>query len=447
MSCYLIKNPTIVNEGKQFVADVLIQSGKIAQIGSSLTAKPSAEIIDGEGLYLLPGMIDDQVHFREPGLTYKGDIESESKAAVMGGITSYMEMPNCNPPTLSIERLAEKKNLARKKSHANFAFYLGASNDNADELSRLQPNNACGVKIFMGASTGNMLVDDINTLENFFKNSPILIATHCEDTPMITENERQFHEKYGDKVSIFHHPQIRSREACLKSSTLAVSLAKKYQSKLHILHLTTADELKLFDQEKPLQEKRITAEVCAHHLFFSEHDYKTKSNLIKCNPAIKKESDRLALLQAVNNDTIDIIATDHAPHTWAEKQSPYINAPAGLPLVQHALISVLEHYHQGVFSLEKIVHKTAHAPAIVYQVAHRGFIKEGYWADLVLVDLKANNTITDASSKYKCGWSPFSGLTFSSRIEKTFVNGILKYSDDKIVSDQIGQTLTFNHSW
>ena len=447
MSCYLIKNPTIVNEGKIFVADVLIQSGKIAQIATALTANPQTEIIDGEGLYLLPGMIDDQVHFREPGLTHKGDIESESKAAVIGGITSYMEMPNCTPATLSIERLAEKKKLAHKKSHANFAFYLGASNDNADQLSRLQPNDACGIKIFMGASTGNMLVDNIDTLEVFFKNAPILIATHCEDTPMIAENEAYFQAKYGDEVSIFHHPDIRSRQACLKSSTLAVSLAKKYQAKLHVLHLTTADELVLFDHNKLLSEKRITAEVCAHHLFFSEQDYKAKGNLIKCNPSIKKETDRLALLHAVNKDVIDIIATDHAPHTWAEKQSHYVKSPAGLPLVQHALISLLEHYHRGIMSLEKIVHKTAHAPAIVYQVKHRGFIKEDYWADLVLVDLNTSNSICDATTKYKCGWSPFSGLTFSSRIDKTFVNGILKYSDDKIVSDQLGQALTFNHLW
>ena len=274
-----------------------------------------------------------------------------------------------------------------------------------------------------------------------------MIATHCEDTPMITENEVHFQARYGDEVSILHHPEIRSRQACLKSSTLAVSLAKKYQTKLHVLHITTADELALFDQDKALQEKRITAEVCAHHLFFSDKDYQSRRNLIKCNPSIKKETDRLALLQAVNNDVIDIIATDHAPHTWAEKQSHYLKAPAGLPLVQHALISLLEHYHRGIMSLEKIVHKIAHAPAIVYQVKQRGFIREGYWADLVLVNLNANNPICDATTKYKCGWSPFSGLTFSSCIDKTFVNGILKYSHDKIVADELGQELVFNHLW
>ena len=447
MSCYLIKNPNVVNEGKCFVADVLIKSGKIAQIGNSLSTTNNTIVIDGENYYLLPGMIDDQVHFREPGLTHKGNIESESRAAVMGGITSYMEMPNCNPPTLSIECLVEKKNIASKKSHANFAFYLGASNSNDSELLRLRPNDACGVKIFMGASTGNMLVDNINVLEIFFKSSPILIATHCEDTSIIIENEKKFYKKYGDNLSIVYHPDIRSRQACLKSSSLAVSLAKKYRSKLHVLHLTTADELELFDREKSLQAKRITTEVCAHHLFFSENDYKTKGNLIKCNPAIKKESDRLALLEAVNNDVIDIIATDHAPHTWAEKQNSYINAPAGMPLVQHALISLLEHYHKGMISLEKIVYKTAHAPAIVYQIEGRGFIREGYWADLVLVNLCAKSTINHTNAKYKCGWSPFHGLTFSSRIEKTFVNGILKYSHNKIVSDKTGQSLTFNHTW
>lgn len=447
MSCYIIKSPTVVNEGKCTVTDVMIESGRIAKIGNSLSTSRHTKTINGQGLYLLPGMIDDQVHFREPGLTYKGDIESESKAAVIGGITSYMEMPNCNPPTLSIEQLIKKQEIASTRSHANFAFYLGASNDNSNELLKLEPNNACGVKIFMGSSTGNMLVDNINILENFFRNSPILIATHCEHTPIINENERQFYKKYGKEISILHHPDIRSRKACLESSGIAISLAKKYQSKLHILHITTDDELKLFDQNKPLKEKRITAETCVHYLCFSEHDYKDKGNLIKCNPAIKKESDRLALLQAVNSNIIDVIATDHAPHTWDEKQKPYLNAPAGLPLVQHGLISLLENYHQGIFSLEKIVHKTSHAPAIVYQIEDRGFIKEGYWADLVLVDLQANNAITDENTRYKCGWSPFNGMTFSSEIKKTFINGVLKYSDNKIVSDTIGQKLTFNHSW
>lgn len=445
MSNYLIKSPTIVNEGKIFVADVLVKEGRIAEIAQDISATPDVKIIDAEGLHLLPGMIDDQVHFREPGLTYKADIESESKAAVAGGITSYMEMPNCNPATVTIERLNAKKALAATKSHANYAFYLGATNDNVDELKRLKPGDACGVKIFMGASTGNMLVDNVNTLESFFANSPILIATHCEDTPMITQNEEAYRAQYGEDVPFDLHPLIRSREACIKSSTLAVGLAKKFNTKLNVLHITTKDELQLFAENKdlPLVDKRITAEVCAHHLFFSRKDYHTRGALIKCNPAIKEEEDRLALLQAVKDNVLDVIATDHAPHTWAEKHQSYFKAPSGLPLVQHALLSLLEHYHQGVFSLEKVVQKTSHAPATIYQVKERGFIREGYWADLVLVDLNAQQHMSDVAAKSKCGWSPFSGLTFSSTINKTFINGVLKYDHGRIVADDLGVSLDF----
>ncbi|WP_119328008.1 dihydroorotase [Cysteiniphilum halobium] len=445
MSKYLIKSPTIVNENKIFVSDVLVKDGRIVEVARDITATPDTKIIDAEGLHLLPGMIDDQVHFREPGLTHKADIESESKAAVAGGITSYMEMPNCNPATVTIERLNAKKALASTKSHANYAFYLGATNDNVDELQRLRPGDACGVKIFMGASTGNMLVDNVKTLESFFANSPILIATHCEDTPMITQNEEKYRAQYGEDIPFDLHPLIRSREACIKSSTLAVSLAKKYNTKLNVLHITTKDELQLFAENKdiPLAEKRITAEVCAHHLFFSRKDYHTRGALIKCNPAVKEEEDRLALLQAVNDNVLDVIATDHAPHTWAEKHQSYFKAPSGLPLVQHALLSLLEHYHQGVFSLEKIVQKTAHAPATIYQVEKRGFIREGYWADFVLVDLNTQNHMSDVEAKSKCGWSPFSGLTFSSTIKKTFVNGILKYDHGRIVADDLGMALEF----
>ncbi|WP_440615628.1 dihydroorotase [Cysteiniphilum sp. 6C5] len=445
MSNYLIKSPTIVNEGKIFVADVLVNEGRIAKIAPDISASPDVKIIDAEGLHLLPGMIDDQVHFREPGLTHKADIESESKAAVAGGITSYMEMPNCNPATVTIERLDAKKALAATKSHANYAFYLGATNDNVDELKRLKPGDACGVKIFMGASTGNMLVDNVKTLESFFANCPILIATHCEDTPMITQNEEVYRAQYGEDVPFDLHPLIRSREACIKSSTLAVDLAKKFNTKLNVLHITTKDELQLFAENKntPLADKRITAEVCAHHLFFSRNDYHTRGALIKCNPAIKEEEDRLALLQAVNDNVLDVIATDHAPHTWAEKHQSYFKAPSGLPLVQHALLSLLEHYHQGVFSLEKVVQKTSHAPATIYQVQERGFIREGYWADLVLVDLNAQNHISDVAAKSKCGWSPFSGLSFSSTINKTFINGVLKYDHGRIVADNLGVSLDF----
>ncbi|QIV95165.1 dihydroorotase [Allofrancisella frigidaquae] len=442
----LIKNATVVNEGKIFKSDIFIENGKITQINSDIN-KNADKVIDATGLHLLPGMIDDQVHFREPGLMYKADIESESRAAVMGGITSYMEMPNVNPATTVVERLAEKKERASQRSHANYAFYLGATNNNVDELKRLKPNDACGIKIFMGASTGDMLVDNQQTLEGFFANSPLLIVTHCEDTPMIKANEDKAREKYGENVPFDLHPDIRSREACFKSSQLAVSLAKKYNSRLHVLHLTTAEEMIHFNNELPLEQKRITAEVCAHHLFFSRKDYAEKGALIKCNPAIKEETDRLALLEAVKNDVIDVIATDHAPHTWEEKQGTYFKAPAGLPLVEQALISVLEHYHKGFLTLEQVVQKTAHAPAIVYKVKDRGFIREGYMADLVLVDLNNPHTVTDECCHYKCGWTPFAGYTFKSRIHSTIVNGILKYHQGKIVSDKKGLALEFDHAF
>lgn len=442
----LIKHATVVNEGKTFKSDVLVENSRIVQVAANID-KPAEQIIDATGLYLLPGMIDDQVHFREPGLMHKGDIESESRATVMGGITSYMEMPNVNPATIVVERLNEKKQRAAARSHTNYAFYLGATNDNVDELKRLKPNDACAIKIFMGASTGNMLVNNLETLEGFFRDSPLLIVTHCEDTPMIAENENKAREKYGENVPMNLHPEIRSREACLKSSELAVSLAKKYNSRLHVLHLTTAEEMVHFDNTIPLEEKRITAEVCAHHLFFSHKDYADKGARIKCNPAIKEESDRLKLLECVANDTIDVIATDHAPHTWQEKQGTYFKAPAGLPLVEQALISVLEHYHKGFLTLEQIVQKTAHAPAILYKVKERGFIREGYYADLVLVDLNNPHTVTDECCHYKCGWTPFDGYTFQSKVQTTIVNGVIKYDKGKVVSDQRGQCLEFNHEF
>ena len=442
----LIKNATVVNEGKTFKSDILVENSRIVQVAANID-KPAEQIIDATGLHLLPGMIDDQVHFREPGLMHKGDIESESRATVMGGITSYMEMPNVNPATIVIERLDEKKQRAAARSHTNYAFYLGATNDNVDELKRLKPNDACAIKIFMGASTGNMLVNNLETLEGFFRDSPLLIVTHCEDTPMIAENENKAREKYGENVPMDLHPEIRSREACFKSSELAVSLAKKYNSRLHVLHLTTAEEMVHFDNTIPLEEKRITAEVCAHHLFFSRKDYADKGARIKCNPAIKEESDRLKLLECVANDTIDVIATDHAPHTWQEKQGIYFKAPAGLPLVEQALISVLEHYHKGFLTLEQIVQKIAHAPAIVYKVKERGFIREGYYADLVLVDLNNPHTVTDECCHYKCDWTPFDGYTFQSKVQTTIVNGVIKYHKGKVVSDQRGQCLEFNHEF
>ena len=440
----LIKNAQVVNEGKISQLDILVENGKISKISPNISTHAD-QIIDAKGLHLLPGMIDGQVHFREPGLMHKGDIESESRAAVRGGITSYMEMPNVNPTTTVVERLDEKKERAAKRSHANYAFYLGATNNNVEELKRLKPNDACGIKIFMGSSTGDMLVDNRETLEEFFANSPLLIVTHCEDTPMIKENEDKARQKYGEDVPIDLHAEIRSREACFKSSDLAVSLAKKHNSRLHVLHLTTAEEMVHFDNKLPLEEKRITAEICAHHLFFSRKDYADKGTRIKCNPAIKEENDRLTLLEATKNNLIDTIATDHAPHTWEEKQGTYFKAPAGLPLVEHALISVLEHYHKGLLTLEQIVQKTSHAPATIYKVKKRGFIREGYHADLVLVDLDHAHTATDDNCHYKCGWTPFNNYTFKSKIHSTIINGVLKYSQNKIVSDEKGQALEFNH--
>lgn len=442
----LIKNANIVNEGKTFKSDLLIDHGRITKVDSSINTIVD-HVIDAIGLYLLPGMIDDQVHFREPGLMYKGDIESESRAAVIGGITSYMDMPNVKPATTIVERLTEKKERAAARSHANYAFYFGATNDNIEELKKLKHNDACAIKIFMGSSTGNLLINDKEILRNFFKNSPLLIVTHCEDTPMISINEEQARTKFGEDVPINLHPNIRSRESCFKSSKLAVSLARKYNSCLHVLHLTTAEEMVHFDNSIPLEEKLITAEVCVHNLFFSSKDYADKGTLIKCNPSIKEESDRLELLKCVANDTIDIIATDHAPHTWEEKQSTYFSAPSGLPLVEEALISILEHYHQGFLTLEQVVQKTSHAPAIVYKVKDRGFIREGYYADLVLVDLNNPHKITDKCCHYKCGWTPFNGYTFQSKIQTTIINGVVKYHNNKVISDQIGQCLEFNHEF
>lgn len=449
MTCYLIKNPTIVNEGKVFISDILIKSGKIDQIGFSLSSPKLCKIIDAKGLYLFPGMIDSHVHFREPGFNYKGDLESESKSAVMGGITSYMDMPNCNPQTLSVKLLDEKKKLALKKSHANFAFYLGTNNNNCDQILSLSPNVACGVKIFFCQSTGNMVLDDIKIIEKIFKNSPLLIAVHCEDKDIIDNNSIYFKSKYGNKLSILHHNSIRSSYSCFKSSSFAVSLANKYNSKLHILHLTSTEEVELLKnyRKKNLSDKLITSEACVHHLFFSDLDYATKKNLIKCNPSIKSEYDRLFLINALNTDIIDTISTDHAPHTWYEKKQSYTDAPAGVPVIQYALLSLLEHYHNKMISLETIVNKTSHSPAMIYKVKDRGFIRENYWADLVLINLNRKNLISDSSTKHKCGWSPFNGLSFSSKIEKTFVNGILKYDHNKIVSDKLGCALSFDHDW
>ncbi|HEY9018573.1 dihydroorotase [Thiomicrospira sp.] len=442
MSRTLIKQATMVNEGQQQVVDLLIEQGRIAQIAPQIDCVAD-QVINAEGLHLMPGMIDDQVHFREPGLVAKGDIATESRAAIAGGITSYMEMPNVNPPTISLETLEAKYALGAQKSWANYSFYLGATNDNADEVARVNPLNVCGVKIFMGSSTGNMLVDRETALRNIFRQSPILIATHCEDTPMIKEQEALYRERYGEDVPMSAHPLIRCHEACYKSSSMAVELAKETGARLHVLHITTADELALFEPG-PVESKKITAEACVHHLWFNDQDYEKHGSLIKCNPAVKTQSDRDAIRQALIESRIDVIATDHAPHTWEEKQNSYFKAPAGLPQVQQSLSVLLDLYHQGVFSLELIVDRFSHNVARLYQIADRGFIREGYWADLVLVDLNKPHTDDKAHNLYKCQWSPWEGHTFKSSIIKTFINGELMYDQGQFAAFKPGQRLTFN---
>jgi len=442
MNTYLIKAATIVNEGQKIIADVLIKDGFIDKIGQNLSA-PEAEEINAEGKYLLPGMIDDQVHFREPGLTHKADIFTESMAAVAGGITTFMEMPNTVPNTLTQELLADKYAIAAETSLANYSFYMGASNDNIEQVLKTDPKNVCGIKVFMGSSTGNMLVDNEKTLEKIFSQAPILVATHCEDEATIRHNLAEFKAKYDDHLTIDMHPLIRSEEACYKSSSLAVELAKQYNTRLHILHISTAKEIALFDNTIPLKDKRITAEACVHHLWFNDKDYARKGNFIKWNPAVKTEADQNGILQGILHDHIDVIATDHAPHTLEEKNQPYIQAPSGGPLVQHALPALLEMHLQGKISLEKIAEKTAHNLAICFDIEKRGFIREGYWADLVLVDLKDSWTVTKLNNFYKCGWSPFDGDTFQASVTHTFVSGNLAYVKGRFTTDQIGKRLTF----
>ncbi|HMI00897.1 MAG TPA: dihydroorotase [Pedobacter sp.] len=442
MNTILIKAASIVNEGKIIVADVLIKAGFIEKIASSINETADLEI-NAEGLHLLPGMIDDQVHFREPGLTHKADIFSESMAAVAGGITSFMEMPNTVPNTLTQELLADKYRIASEMSLANYSFFMGASNTNIDEVLKTDPKNVCGIKVFMGSSTGNMLVDNEKVLENIFKEAPMLVATHCEDEHTIQANLALYKEKYGDNITIEMHPLIRSTEACYLSSSLALSLAKKYNTRLHILHISTAIEVGLFDNITPLKDKRITAEACVHHLWFDDRDYATKGNWIKWNPAVKTENDKIGILKGVLDGHIDIIATDHAPHTIAEKEQPYLQAPSGGPLVQHALSALLEMYHQNKISLQQIAEKTAHNVATCFNIDKRGFIREGYWADLVLVNLNDPVKVTRANILYKCGWSPFEGQTFQSEITHTFVSGNLAYQKGKFMTNETGKRLAF----
>ncbi|WP_285054991.1 dihydroorotase [Pedobacter ginsengisoli] len=443
MNTILIKAASIVNEGKIIVADVLIKAGFIEKIASSINETADLEI-NAEGLHLFPGMIDDQVHFREPGLTHKADIFSESMAAVAGGITSFMEMPNTVPNTLTQELLADKYQIASEMSLANYSFFMGASNTNIEEVLKTDPKNVCGIKVFMGSSTGNMLVDNEKVLENIFKEAPMLVATHCEDEHTIQANLALFKEKYGDNITIEMHPLIRSAEACYLSSSLALSLAKKYNTRLHILHISTAIEVGLFDNITPLKDKRITAEACVHHLWFDDRDYATKGNWIKWNPAVKTETDKIGILKGVLDGHIDIIATDHAPHTISEKEQPYLQAPSGGPLVQHALSALLEMYHQNKISLQQIAEKTAHNVAICFNIDRRGFIREGYWADLVLVNLNDPVKVTRANTLYKCGWSPFEGQTFQSEITHTFVSGNLAYQKGKFMTNETGKRLAFN---
>jgi len=440
---YIIRNAFVINEGKIFPSDIFVKNDRIEKIAPDISVKEKFTEIIAEGLHLFPGIIDDQVHFREPGLTHKGDIYSESKAAVAGGITSFMEMPNTVPHTLTQELLEEKYQLASIKSLANFSFFMGASNNNLEEILKTNPENVCGLKIFMGSSTGSMLVENEKALENIFSKSPLLITTHCEDETTVRNNLEKFKHKYGDDIPLEFHPVIRSAEACYKSSSFAVALAKKHNSRLHILHISTAKEISLFDNNIPLQKKRITAEACIHHLWFSDEDYAIKGNFIKWNPAIKTHKDRDAVFNAVLDNHIDIIATDHAPHTMEEKQQPYTKAPSGGPLVQHSLIAMLEFYHRGKIGLEKIAEKMCHAPAECFQVIQRGFIREGYYADLVLADLNKKHPVKKENILYKCGWSPFEGTEFRSAITHTFVNGNLVYENGKFDERNKGIRLLF----
>jgi dihydroorotase len=439
----LLKSGKVVNEGSIQELDILIKNGRIEKIESDISSDLADEVVALNGKYVIPGCIDDQVHFREPGLTHKATIASESRAAVAGGITSFMEMPNTVPSAVTIEKLEDKYLIASQGSLANYSFYLGTTNTNVEEIKRVDPKVICGVKIFMGSSTGDMLVDDPKALEGIFQHAPSIITTHCEDDPMIKENFQKYVKEFGEDLPAKYHPLIRSEEACYKSSSYAVSLAKKYNSRLHILHISTAKELELFRNDIPLSEKRITAEACIHHLWFTDKDYDTKGNFIKWNPAVKKESDREAIWKAVNSNIIDVIATDHAPHTLEEKSTSYAKAPSGGPLVQHALVAMLEQMKAGRITIEKIVEKMAHHPAILFRMKDRGFVREGYFADLVVLN-ETPQTVTRGSLLYKCGWSPFEGETFSYQIDRTFVNGNLVYHNGKIIEGTLGQRLNFN---
>ncbi|WP_313270334.1 dihydroorotase [Epilithonimonas vandammei] len=438
----LIKNSQIVNEGKIIQSDILIENDLISKIEPHIS-EDADQIIDASGKYLLPGIIDDQVHFREPGLTHKGDIESESRSAIAGGTTSFIEQPNTVPNAVTQELLADKYELARQKSFANYGFMMGGTNDNLEEVLKTNPRNVPGIKLFLGSSTGNMLVDNPETLENIFSNTKMLIAVHCEDEATIRANTQKYLDEYGEDIPVKFHHLIRSEEACYKSSSKAIELAKKTGARLHVFHLSTAIETGLFRNDIPLKDKKITAEVCVHHLTFTNEDYDTKGGLIKWNPAVKTQKDKDGLWEALLDDRIDVIATDHAPHTWEEKQNVYSKCPSGAPLVQHSLVVMLENFKNGKISLERIVEKMAHNPAILFRIEKRGFIREGYKADLVLVDLNQNWTVKKENILYKCGWSPLEGTEFHSKVTHTFVNGKLVYEDGKITQEKFGERLLF----
>lgn len=442
MSSIIIRNATIVNEGRQIQGDLLVKNGRIEQVGGTISVAENIREINAEGLHLLPGVIDDQVHFREPGLTHKAEIGTEARAAVAGGTTSFMEMPNTKPAALTHELLENKYQIAARNSVANYSFFMGVSNDNTEEVLKTndRKKDICGVKIFMGSSTGNMLVDNYMTLNKLFSDTEVLIATHCEDERVIKENA----EKYPNADSATYHPVIRNVEACFESSFSAVQLAKKYNTRLHILHISTAKELQLFTNLFPLKDKRITSEVCVHHLHFTADDYPQYGNLIKCNPAIKAPENKAALWEALLDDRLDIIATDHAPHTWEEKQQPYLQAPAGVPLVQHSLLLMLKYVQEGKIGIEKVVEKMSHAPADCFEIAERGYIREGYHADLVLVDLQGSTKVTKENIYYKCNWSPFEGQEFPAKVCYTIVNGNVAYEDGKVNDIVRGERLSFN---
>jgi len=444
MKSTLITNARIVNEGENFIGNLLIEGERIAKISKDNIACNADVTIDAKGKLLLPGLIDDQVHFREPGMTYKADIYTESKAAVAGGITSFMEMPNTIPNTVKQNILEDKYDIAAETSLANYSFYFGATNDNLDEVLKTNPKNVCGIKVFMGSSTGNMLVDNTKTLEGLFSECKLLIASHCEYEPIIRKNTETYRKQFGENLPMKYHPMIRSEEACYRSSSIAAELATKHDARLHILHISTAKETSIFSNDIPLTEKKVTAEACIHHMWFSDEDYDKKGTFIKWNPAVKTSKDREAIIEAVNNGTIDVIATDHAPHTLEEKNNPYFSAPSGGPLVQHALVALLEMVKLGKLTLEHVVQKTSHDVATLFEVKDRGYLREGYFADLVLVDFDNEWQVHKDNILYKCGWSPFEGTTFKSKVTTTFVNGNTVYENGIFDESSKGQRMLFN---